>query len=153
MTVVESVIRANQHQKELAAQKITNRFPQGGVIALLGLSFKPETDDIRESPAVEIARTLLSDSRYTVRMYDPKAMENTKRALGSPANAVWCPSAQETMQGADALVIATEWAEFSALDFDEVKAALRQPVLFDLRNVYRKAEVEAAGLEYHGTGV
>ena len=153
MTVVESVIRANQRQKELAAQKITNRFPQGGVIALLGLSFKPETDDIRESPAVEIARALLADGCYTLRMYDPKALDNAKRALGTPANAVWCSSAQETMQGADALVIATEWAEFSALDFDEVKAALRQPVFFDLRNVYHKAEAEAAGLEYHGTGV
>ena len=153
MTVVESVIRANQRQKELAAKKITNRFPQGGVIALLGLSFKPETDDIRESPAVEIARALLADGCYTLRMYDPKAMENTKRALGMPANAVWCSSAQETMQGADAVVIATEWAEFSALDFDEVKDALRQPVLFDLRNVYHKAEAEAAGLEYYGTGV
>ena len=86
-------------------------------------------------------------------MYDPKAMENTKRALGSPANAVWCGSTQTAMEGADAVVIATEWAEFSALDFDEVKAALRQPVLFDLRNVYHKAEAEAAGLEYHGTGV
>ena len=153
LTVVESVIRANQHQKELAAKKITDRFPAGGTIALLGLSFKPETDDIRESPAVEIARALLADGRYTLRMYDPKALDNAKLALGMPTNAVWCSSAQETTQGADALVIATEWAEFSALDFGEVRAALRQPVLFDLRNVYRKAEAEAAGLEYHGTGV
>lgn len=153
MTVVESVIRANQRQKELAAKKITDRFPAGGTIALLGLSFKPETDDIRESPAVEIARTLLADPRYTVRMYDPKAMENTKRALGTPPNAVWCSSAQETMQGADALVIATEWAEFSSLDLEVLKHTLRQPVLFDLRNVYHREEAEAAGLEYCGTGV
>lgn len=153
LTVVESVIRANERQKALAAKKITGRFPQGGVIALLGLSFKPETDDIRESPAVEIAHTLLADPRYTVRMYDPKAMENAKQVLGAQSNAVWCRSAQETMQDADALVIATEWAEFSALDFTELKQTLRQPVLFDLRNVYRKEEAEAVGLEYHGTGV
>lgn len=153
LTVVESVIRANQRQKELAAKKITGRFPEGGVIALLGLSFKPETDDIRESPAVEIARTLLADPRYTLRMYDPKAMENARRVLGEPSNAVWCGSAREALQNADALVIATEWTEFSALDFLQVKANLCQPVLFDLRNVYRKAEAEAAGLEYHGTGV
>lgn len=153
LTVVESVIRANERQKALAAKKITGRFPQGGVIALLGLSFKPETDDIRESPAVEIAHTLLADPHYTVRMYDPKAMENAKQALGAQSNAVWCRSAQETMQDADALVIATEWAEFSALDFTELKQTLRQPVLFDLRNVYRKEEAEAVGLEYHGTGV
>ena len=67
--------------------------------------------------------------------------------------AVWCGSAQETVADADAVVIATEWTEFSALDFAELKTALRQPVLFDLRNVYRKADAEAAGLEYHGTGV
>lgn len=153
LTVVESVIRANERQKELAAQKVVARFPDGATIALLGLSFKPETDDIRESPAVEIARTLLSDSRFTVRMYDPKAMDNAKRALGEPANAVWCSSVQESVHGADAVVIATEWSEFSALDFGWLKETLTQPVLFDLRNVYRKSEADAAGLEYYGTGV
>ena len=153
LTVVESVIRANERQKKLAAQKVVARFPEGATIALLGLSFKPETDDIRESPAVEIARTLLSDSRFTVRMYDPKAMDNAKRALGEPANAVWCSSVQESVRGADAVVIATEWSEFSALDFGWLKETLTQPVLFDLRNVYRKSEADAAGLEYYGTGV
>lgn len=153
MTIVESVIRANQHQKELAAKKIMDRFPDGGTIALLGLSFKPETDDIRESPAVEIARALLADGRYTVRMYDPKAMENAMQALGSPSNAVWCRSAQETTQGADAVVIATEWAEFGSLDFDDLKRNLRKPVLFDLRNVYPKEYAQAAKIEYHGTGI
>ena len=153
LTVVESVIRANERQKELAAQKVVARFPEGATIALLGLSFKPETDDIRESPAVEIARTLLSDSRFTVRMYDPKAMDNAKRALGEPANAVWCSSVRESVHGADAVVIATEWSEFSALDFGWLKETLTQPVLFDLRNVYRKSEADAAGLEYYGTGV
>lgn len=102
---------------------------------------------------MEIARALLADGRYTLRMYDPKALDNAKRALDGLPGAVWCGSAQETMTGADAVVIATEWTEFSALAFAELKAALRQPVLFDLRNVYRKAEAEAAGLEYHGTGV
>lgn len=153
MTVVESVIRANERQKTLAAKKIIARFPDGGTIALLGLSFKPETDDIRESPAVEIARTLLSDAHFTVRMYDPKAMDNTRAALGTPENAVWCASAAETLSGADAVVIATEWSEFSALEFATLKTTLRHPILFDLRNVYRKADAEAAGLEYYGTGV
>lgn len=153
MTVVESVIRANERQKALAAKKIMDRFPEGGIIALLGLSFKPETDDIRESPAVEIARTLLSEPRFTVRMYDPKAMDSTRAALGTPSNAVWCASAAETLPGADAIVIATEWSEFSSLDLSALKATLRQPILFDLRNVYRKADAGSAGLEYYGTGV
>lgn len=153
MTIVESVIRANQLQKELAAKKVMNRFPEGGTIALLGLSFKPETDDIRESPAIDIARMLLSDGRYTVQMFDPRAMENSREALGDPANAVWCRSAQEALVGADTVVIATEWPEFSALDLDGLKSVLRCSVMFDLRNIYHKDEVEAAGMEYHGTGV
>lgn len=153
MTIVESVIRANQLQKELAAKKVMNRFPEGGTIALLGLSFKPETDDIRESPAIDIARMLLSDGRYTVQMFDPRAMENSREALGDPANAVWCRSAQEALVGADTVVIATEWPEFSALDLDGLKSVLRCSVMFDLRNIYHKDEVEAAGIEYHGTGV
>lgn len=153
MTIVESVIRANQLQKELAAKKVMNRFPEGGTIALLGLSFKPETDDIRESPAIDIARMLLSDGRYTVQMFDPRAMENSREALGDPANAVWCRSAQEALVGADTVVIATEWPEFSALDLDGLKSVLRCSVMFDLRNIYHKDEVEATGIEYHGTGV
>ena len=153
MTIVESVIRANQLQKELAAKKVMDRFPEGGTIALLGLSFKPETDDIRESPAIDIARMLLSDGRYTVQMFDPRAMENSREALGDPANAVWCRSAQEALVGADTVVIATEWPEFSALDLDGLKSVLRCSVMFDLRNIYHKEEVEAAGIEYHGTGV
>ena len=153
MTIVESVIRANQLQKELAAKKVMDRFAEGGTIALLGLSFKPETDDIRESPAIDIARMLLSDGRYTVQMFDPRAMENSREALGDPANAVWCRSAQEALVGADTVVIATEWPEFSALDLDGLKSVLRCSVMFDLRNIYHKDEVEAAGIEYHGTGV
>lgn len=153
LTLVESVIRANQRQKVLAAEKIMNRFPEGGTIALLGLAFKPETDDVRESPAVEIAQTLLSDRKYTVRMYDPKAMERAGQVLDGFANAVWCRSAREAMTDADAVVIATEWNEFSALNFEELRTALRRPVLFDLRNIYRKDEVRSAGMEYYGTGV
>ena len=153
MTVVESVVLANQRQKKLAAEKIMRRFPDGGVIALLGLSFKPETDDIRESPAVEIAGALLADGRYTVRMYDPKALENARRQLGGQANAVWCGSKKEALDNADAVVIATEWSEFASMDLAALGSSLRQPVLFDLRNVYRKSEAETAGLEYYGTGV
>ena len=153
MTVVESVVLANQRQKKLAAEKIMRRFPDGGVIALLGLSFKPETDDIRESPAVEIAGALLADGRYTVRMYDPKALENARRQLGEQANAVWCGSKKEALDNADAVVIATEWSEFASMDLAALGSRLKQPVLFDLRNVYRKSEAESAGLEYYGTGV
>ena len=154
LTVVESVIAANQRQKELAARKVMSRFPEGGNIAILGLSFKPETDDIRESPAVEIVRVLLESGAFTLRLYDPKALENARRALGGDRpGIVWCASTAEAVRGADAVVIATEWSEFSALDFARLKAEMRQPVLFDLRNIHRKKEVAALGFEYYGTGV
>lgn len=154
LTVVESVIKANQRQKKLAAQKVAARYPDGAVLAVLGLSFKPETDDIRESPAVDIIEELLKEGRFTLRLYDPKAMENTKRALGAGhPELTWCGSTAEAVRDVDGIVIHTEWAEFSALDFDQLKTVVRQPILFDLRNVYHRGDVEAAGFEYHGTGV
>ena len=154
LTVVESVIAANQRQKQLAARKVTSRFPQGGTIAVLGLSFKPETDDIRESPAVEMVQVMLETGGFTLRLYDPKAMDNAKAVLGADRpGLVWCASTAEAVQGADAAVIATEWSEFSTLDFDRLKAEMHQPILFDLRNVYHKEDVTAQGFEYYGTGV
>jgi UDPglucose 6-dehydrogenase len=153
-TVVESVIRANERQKAHAAQKVLNRFPQGGTLAVLGLSFKPETDDIRESPAMEIVRFLMEQGRFTLRLYDPKAMENARQALGAEHPALtWCSSAMMAIEGADAILLPTEWAEFNALDFDELEQHVRSKVFFDFRNVYRRPQVEAAGFEYHGTGV
>lgn len=154
LTVVESVIAANERQKQRAARKVTSRFPEGATIALLGLSFKPETDDIRESPAVEIVRILLESGRFDLRLYDPKAMDNTKAALGeNHPEIVWCASLADAVRSADAIVLATEWSEFSTLDFARLKAEMAQPVLFDLRNIYHKEEVTAFGFEYYGTGV
>jgi len=83
----------------------------------------------------------------------PKALENARRQLGGQANAVWCGSKKEALDNADAVVIATEWSEFASMDLAALGSSLRQPVLFDLRNVYRKSEAETAGLEYYGTGV
>jgi len=153
-TLVESVILANENQKKLAAQKVVNRFPDGARLAVLGLSFKPETDDVRESPAIDIVESLLSCGGYTLQVYDPKAMETAKRALGDNSEKVtWCASAKEAMQDVDAILIPTEWAEFSVLNFEEVGKVLRQKVLFDFRNIYRKSELEQVGFEDVGTGV
>lgn len=152
-TVVESVIRANEAQKKRAAQKVLDRFPEGGVLAVLGLSFKPETDDIRESPAVEIVKALLEHGGFTLRLYDPKAMDNAKRALGAEHPALrWCASSMEAMEEADAVLLPTEWAEFSAFDFEELGRHVRGKVFFDFRNVYQKEPVEKAGFAYYGTG-
>ena len=153
-TLVESVIRANERQKKRAAQKVMDRFPEGGTLAVLGLAFKPETDDIRESPAIEIVKALLEYGDFTLRLYDPKAMENARRALGANhPTLVWCGSSMEAMEGTDAILLPTEWPEFSALDFDELGRFVRGKVLFDFRNVHQKALVEQAGFEYYGAGI
>ena len=153
-TLVESVIRANEAQKQHAAQKVLARFPEGGTLGVLGLSFKPETDDIRESPAVEIVRILMERGNFTLRLYDPKAMDNAKRALGADHPAlVWCASPEEAMEEVDAVLLPTEWAEFNALDFEELGRRVRGKVFFDFRNVYQRGPVEQAGFEYHCTGV
>ncbi len=152
-TVVESVIAANRRQKELAAAKIVNRFSAGATVAVLGLSFKPETDDIRESPALDVVRSLLETGKFILRLYDPKAMDNAKRVLGENPNIVWCASATEALREADAAAILTEWSEFRSFDLEILKTTLRQPVLFDFRNIYHKEEAETVGLEYHGTGI
>ena len=154
LTVVESVIAANERQKQRAARKAMSRLPEGGTIAVLGLSFKPETDDIRESPAIAIAQALLESGAFTLRLYDPKAMENARAKLGGDRpGIVWCASTAEAVRSADAVVIATEWSEFSTLDFVRLKTEMAQPVLFDLRNIYHKEEVTSFGFEYYGTGV
>lgn len=153
-TVVEAVIQANEQQKRMAAQKVLERFPEGGTLAVLGLSFKPETDDIRESPAIEIVKALLEQGGFTLRLYDPKAMENARLILGTNhPSLIWCGSPMEAMEGTDAILLPTEWGEFNAIDFDELGHHVRGKVLFDFRNVYQKASVEQAGFEYHGTGI
>lgn len=152
MTLLESVIAANERQKRLAAQKVLRRFPDGAAVAVLGLAFKPETDDVRESPAVEIARELL-ERGFTLRLYDPKAMENAKAALGNSPSITWCANTKDAASGADAILIPTEWDEFRMLDFEALGEMMHQRVLFDLRDIYPRDAVEKAGFEYHGTGV
>lgn len=153
-TIVESVIRANEAQKKLAADKVLTRFPHGAVLSVLGLSFKPETDDIRESPAISIVRALMAEKNFTLRLYDPKAMPAAKRELGTDSpHLVWHNSASAAFEGADAILIPTEWGEFTTLDLTAIGARMRQRVLFDFRNIYCRDQVEKAGFEYYGTGV
>ncbi len=152
MSIVGMVVQANERQKSLAIDKVFKAMPAGGTIALLGLSFKPETDDVRESPAIDMIRALLADGRFDLRVYDPQAMTQAKVALqdcGNTDKLVWCENAHETWRQADAIAILTEWMEFRSIDFSDV-APVR--VLFDFRNIYQRAEVESAGLQYYGTG-
>ena len=117
-------------------------------IAVLGITFKAETDDLRESPAVDLVRGLIGLGA-SVRVYDPQGMDRARELL---PNVEYEPTAYAAMDGANVAVIATEWPEFSTLDLEKVRALLEQPVLIDLRNLYRSEDVIAAGIEYISIG-
>jgi UDPglucose 6-dehydrogenase len=119
---------------------------RGKTIAVLGLTFKPNTDDMREAPSIPLI-TALTDMGARVRAYDPVGMGQAKEVLGGIE---FCDGPYACADGADALVIVTEWEQFRALDFERLKAAMKQPVLVDLRNVYRPEDIE--GFAYHGVG-
>jgi UDPglucose 6-dehydrogenase len=111
---------------------------------VLGLSFKPETDDTRESPALAIVRALEARGAR-VQAYDPQAMDSVRKEL---PDLTLCSDAYEACRGADALVIVTEWNQFRMLDLDRIRSLLARPVIVDLRNVYDPSSMRAAGFEY-----
>jgi UDPglucose 6-dehydrogenase len=121
---------------------------QGKVVALLGLTFKANTDDMRDSPSLAIVRAL-QDAGVSVRAYDPEGMEQAAKLLD---NVTYCSDAYEAIDGADAAVIATEWDDFRALDFERAKELMRQHVLVDLRNLYDRDDLEWLGFRYVAVG-
>ena len=123
----------------------------GLTIALWGLSFKPNTDDMREAPSRTLLAQLWQDGAR-VRVYDPEAIEEARRLYGERDDLVYCDSPETALEGADALVLVTEWKAFWSPDFAAIKSALRHPVIIDGRNVYDPARVEAAGIAYYGIG-
>jgi UDPglucose 6-dehydrogenase len=149
--IVEASIRVNRRQRERMIQKVEDVFDGNladRTFAMLGLSFKPETDDIREAPALDIARGLMARGA-TVRAFDPQAMRAASKEL---PDVVMCKDAYEACEGAAALMIVTEWNQFRALDLDRVREGLVEPILFDLRNIYQPATMEAAGFRYVSVG-
>lgn len=152
--VMNGVHDVNQRQRESFLQRILDRFAvDGGVhgrtIAIWGVAFKPSTDDIREAPAISIIRGL-ADAGATIRMYDPEALENAQSELGDLAEAA--NSAYEAVQGADALVVCTDWDEFKAPDFEHLREAMAKPLVFDGRNLYRPQSMAKLGFEHHSVG-
>ena len=121
---------------------------RGKTIAVLGLTFKPNTDDMREAPSIPLI-TALQDMGAKVRAYDPVGMEQAKLVMSGVA---FCEGPYGCAEGADALVIATEWEQFRALDFDQLKSVMVSPVLVDLRNVYRTDDMLAKGFAYASIG-
>ncbi len=124
---------------------------RGRTIAVWGLAFKPNTDDMREASSRRLLQQLW-DAGATVRAFDPEAMAETRRIFGERDDLVLCDSAADALEGADALAVVTEWKQFRSPDFAKLKEALADAVLFDGRNLYEPAEVEAAGIAYYGIG-
>jgi UDPglucose 6-dehydrogenase len=150
--ILAAVEEVNERQKRVLVQKLKNHFDgqlRGKTIALWGLSFKPRTDDIREAPALSIIKDLL-DEGATVRAHDPVAIP-AARALFSTA-VDFCENNYEALNGADALLIVTEWNEFRRPDFDRMKSLMKQPVVFDGRNIYDPKTMKEKGFVYYGIG-
>ncbi len=151
--LIRAVEEVNESQKRVLCDLIKKHFRdglRGKRFAIWGLAFKPNTDDMREAPSVVVIRELL-DAGAKVCAYDPEAMEECKkRHLGDRIE--YAPGPIQALEGADALVLVTEWNEFRRPDFEAVKAALRQPVVFDGRNVYPRKTLEELGFTYYGIG-
>jgi UDPglucose 6-dehydrogenase len=124
---------------------------RGKTFAVWGLAFKPNTDDMREASSRRLLQQLW-EAGAKVRAYDPEAMQETRRIFGEREDLVLCESAAAALEGADALVVVTEWKQFRSPDFARLKAALADAVVFDGRNMYEPDDVEAAGLAYYGIG-
>jgi UDPglucose 6-dehydrogenase len=151
LAAVESV---NDGQKKRLLEKIAQRFGHdlsGKTFAVWGLAFKANTDDMREAPSQTVVRGLL-DRGASVAVYDPVAMDEARRVFGNAARLDYAGSPMDAVAGADALIVVTEWQEFRSPDFGELRRTLRQPLLFDGRNLFDPAQVRAAGLEYFGIG-
>jgi UDPglucose 6-dehydrogenase len=154
MKVLGAVEAANDAQKHVLVEKVVARFGDnlsGRRFALWGLAFKPNTDDMREAPSRVIIDALIARGA-TVCAYDPVAMHEAQRAIGERAGLAYAQGPMQALEGADALLIVTEWKEFRSPDFDAIRNALKQPLVIDGRNMYPPALPRAAGLDYISIG-
>jgi UDPglucose 6-dehydrogenase len=151
LRIVETVAAVNDARKRAMARKVTNALGtslRGKTIAVLGLTFKPNTDDMRDAPSIPLI-TALQDMGANVRAYDPIGMEQAKTVL---TNVTYSDDPYVCADGADALVLVTEWEQFRALDLERLKQSMKAPVLIDLRNVYRTDEMKQLGFIYESVG-
>ena len=151
LKIVETVVAVNDARKPAMAGRVIEALGgsvAGKTVAALGLTFKPNTDDMRDSPSLGILPAL-QKAGATIRAFDPEGMNEAKKLM---PDLTYCKDAYDCMTGADALVLITEWNEFRALDLERVKSLLHQPVLVDLRNVYNPAEMKEAGFRYSSIG-
>ncbi len=152
--VLQAVEAANERQKHVLVDKVVARFGEdltGRSFAMWGLAFKPNTDDMREAPSRVIVHELTRRGAR-VQAYDPVAMPESARVMAGTPGLTFASSQAEALAGADALLVVTEWKEFRNPDFDGIKAALKQPLIFDGRNIYDPALMQLHGIEYSGIG-
>jgi len=150
--ILDAVHETNVHQKRVIIQKIAEHFGgqlAGKVIGVWGLAFKPGTDDVREAPALALLDWLVSQ-QATPQVFDPEAMPNVRRIYGQ--RLVYCQHRDEAFLGADGLAIMTEWKQFIHPDFERMRRQMRQPVIFDGRNLYAPHRVAQAGFTYYSIG-
>ena len=149
-SILDAVNSSNEKRPQMIVKKIldTKKFDSNSIIALLGLSFKPNTDDIRDSTSLKIA-AILQKNNIKVNCYDPIAMDN---ALKHNKTLNFFDSVYDACEGVNAIIIGTEWNEFRALNFTKIKEIIKEAIIFDLRNIYRSAELEELGFSYYGIG-
>ncbi len=151
LRIVETVVDINDKRKKAMAERVIDACGgsvAGKTIAVLGLTFKPNTDDMRDSPSLDIVPAL-QEAGARIRAFDPEGMEEARKLL---PDIEWCQGAYDAMNGADAMVVITEWNQFRGLDIDRMKSLLTAPIVVDLRNIYSPAEMAAAGFTYRSVG-
>jgi UDPglucose 6-dehydrogenase len=151
LRLVEATVEVNDRRKRAMGRKViaaAGGSVRGKTVGILGLTFKPNTDDMRDAPSIAIIQAL-QDAGATIRAFDPEGIEMSKSVL---QNIDYVQDAYEVAAGSDVLVLVTEWNAFRSLDLARIKSVMNEPILVDLRNVYRQKEVEAAGLTYHSVG-
>jgi len=150
---LKEVEKINKAQKDLAVEKIRSMLwnISGKVIAVWGLAFKPDTDDIRLAPSIYIIKRLISEGAR-IKAYDPVAMDNSAKELGREGNVEFCENMYETVNGADCLVVMTEWNEFKEVEWEKVKNGMNQHFIMDGRNIYDPGKLKGMGFMYAGIG-
>jgi UDPglucose 6-dehydrogenase len=152
LQLMEAVDRVNEAQKQVLVRKVKAHYGDslaGRTLALWGLAFKPRTDDVREAPALVLIDALLAAGVHC-RVHDPEAMPNVRSQYGD--RLTYCDRPYGALEGADGLVIVTEWAEFRHPDFEVIRRLLKEPVVFDGRNLYEPAQMEGLGFTYYAIG-
>jgi UDPglucose 6-dehydrogenase len=150
LPIVEATDAVNHHQRKRFIEKILKTLKKKSHVAVLGLAFKPKTDDMREAPSIDVIEALIN-AGHSVTAFDPVAMDRAKPLL--PKNVKYSASPLATAEGADAVLVLTEWDAFRGIDLKALKKTMKGKDLFDGRNIYEPAEVREAGLEYVGIGL